>query len=728
MELADPHPTFAASEFAIATVTTNAATGVSTSAATLNGTVNANNESTAVTFEYGLDTGYGTTVTADQSPVTGSTDTAVSKAITGLSNNTTYHYRVVGTNSSGTANGADMTFTTGTGPPIVTTTAATGITATGATLNGIVNANNQSTAVTFEYGLTAGYGSTVTADQSPVTGKSNTVVSKAITGLSNNTTYHYRVVGTNTSGTVNGADMTFTTGTASPTVSTNAASGVTGSGATLNGTVDANNDSTIVTFEYGLTTGYGTIVTADQSPVTGSSDTAVSKDVTGLLPHSTYHYRAVGENALGKVYGDDGTFFTATPEIDVQGNGRSISDGDTNPETADLTDFGAVAVEGEKIEHIFQIENTGSSDLSLSGTPRVSISGTHAADFTVLDTPYSPIGANNSTDFVIQYDPSATGFREATVSIANDDSDENPYNFNIQGTGTTAAGVDGADGALQLGRVRIIIPGGTANGQLVIKELPLGAAAGENFQLGNRVYDIYVSFDPAIEICLKPSAADLQGAGNNQDLLTIMHKHGNSDWVPLNTYPKNGEVCAMVSKLSLFGLGVPNMPETGFAPDVHSDFSEAQTENAYQEYGDMKLAIPELDVELPIVGVPLTARGWDVSWLDDQAGYLYGTAFPTWAGNTAITAHVWDRDNNPGPFVDLHTLQHGDRVQIHAWGQTYTYEVREIMQVKPDDLRALPQDIYDVLTLITCQGFDETSGEYDWRIAVRAVLLDVKAE
>ncbi len=96
---------------AIPTATTDSATGVGTTGATLNGTVNANNESTTVTFEYGTMTAYGTTATADQSPVTGTTDTAVSKALTGLTPNTTYHFRVVGQNATGTTYGADMTFT-----------------------------------------------------------------------------------------------------------------------------------------------------------------------------------------------------------------------------------------------------------------------------------------------------------------------------------------------------------------------------------------------------------------------------------------------------------------------------------------------------------------------------------------------------------------------------------------------------------------------------------------
>jgi hypothetical protein len=94
------------------TATTNAATSISSTGATLNGSINANNTSTTVTFEYGLDSSYGTTVTAIESPVTGSSATQVSKAISGLSANTTYHYRVIGMNSGGTANGSDQSFTT----------------------------------------------------------------------------------------------------------------------------------------------------------------------------------------------------------------------------------------------------------------------------------------------------------------------------------------------------------------------------------------------------------------------------------------------------------------------------------------------------------------------------------------------------------------------------------------------------------------------------------------
>ena len=130
------------------------------------------------------------------------------------------------------------------------------------------------------------------------------------------------------------------------------------------------------------------------------------------------------------------------PEMDVQGNSNSIDDGDTTPNAADLTDFGNAAVDGSIVIHTFSIENTGLNSLGLVGAPRVEISGAHAADFTLLDNPYSPVHTGNSTDFVIQFDPSAVGLREATISIANDDDDENPYDFSIQGTGTVAPEID----------------------------------------------------------------------------------------------------------------------------------------------------------------------------------------------------------------------------------------------------------------------------------------------
>ncbi|MDJ1183026.1 Calx-beta domain-containing protein [Roseofilum casamattae] len=128
--------------------------------------------------------------------------------------------------------------------------------------------------------------------------------------------------------------------------------------------------------------------------------------------------------------------YEAQQEINIQGNSTSIASGDTTPSTTDDTDFGTTNVATGTIVKTFTIENTGTNDdLTLLGSPLVDITGTNAADFSVTALPTSPVTATNSTTFQITFDPSAAGTRTATVSIANNDGDENPYTFSIQGTG-----------------------------------------------------------------------------------------------------------------------------------------------------------------------------------------------------------------------------------------------------------------------------------------------------
>ncbi|MFN8445322.1 MAG: choice-of-anchor Q domain-containing protein [Caldilineaceae bacterium] len=124
------------------------------------------------------------------------------------------------------------------------------------------------------------------------------------------------------------------------------------------------------------------------------------------------------------------------PEIAITGNGVDIVDGDSTPSSGDYTDFGNIATDGGSITRTFTISNTGTSTLTLSGSPIVVISGANAADFTVTSQPGSSLVANGSTTFSIRFDPSADGLRSATVNIANNDANENPFNFTIQGTGT----------------------------------------------------------------------------------------------------------------------------------------------------------------------------------------------------------------------------------------------------------------------------------------------------
>jgi hypothetical protein len=96
-------------------------------------------------------------------------------------------------------------------PPTVVTLPATDITSSSATLNGTVNANTLITDVSFEWGLTSFYGNTITAIPSTVSGTTDTPVLAYLNGLQSNTTYHFRVMGSNLAGTSTGDDLTFTT-------------------------------------------------------------------------------------------------------------------------------------------------------------------------------------------------------------------------------------------------------------------------------------------------------------------------------------------------------------------------------------------------------------------------------------------------------------------------------------------------------------------------------------
>ncbi len=168
-------------------------------------------------------------------------------------------------------------------------------------------------------------------------------------------------------------------------------------------------------------------------------------------------------------------------------------------------------------------------------------------------------------------------------------------------------------------------------------------------------------------------------------------------------------------------------PATGFAPGVVTDISGIPQTQA-SDLGSIMLDIPSLGIKLPVVGIPATKNGWDLTWLGKQAGWLEGSAYPTWEGNTAITAHVYLPDGKPGPFVNLKNLRWGNRFYILANGMRYTYEVRITARVRPDDETIMAHEKLDWVTLITCAGYDETTGTYKWRDIVKAVLIKVEDE
>ena len=131
--------------------------------------------------------------------------------LTGLRPGTTYHYRMVVTNANATTYGPDEMFTTAAAtPPVVSTGAASEVSATGATLSGVVGPQSLPTSYVFEVGTDTSYGGARLFGNAGSSG-GEVAVSVGLQYLVPGTVYHYRLAATSFDGTTFGQDGTFTT-------------------------------------------------------------------------------------------------------------------------------------------------------------------------------------------------------------------------------------------------------------------------------------------------------------------------------------------------------------------------------------------------------------------------------------------------------------------------------------------------------------------------------------
>ncbi len=182
--------------------------------------------------------------------------------------------------------------------------------------------------------------------------------------------------------------------------------------------------------------------TTGWSQITTVTANTTSYQNTGLTCGNTYYYRVRAHRSSDNSYSGYSNIANATtsacmPEIELRyaRNGTAILDGNTTPSVDDGTDFGATDINAMRVSHTFNIYNLGSGALHLTGKPIVSISGANAADFTVTLQPANSVHPANFAAFRVVFDPSGVGVRSATITIANNDSNENPYDFSIQGVG-----------------------------------------------------------------------------------------------------------------------------------------------------------------------------------------------------------------------------------------------------------------------------------------------------
>ena len=317
-------------------VTTLGSDGINDVMANIRGSVNPGGNGT-VFFEYGLTTSYGSR-TASRS-VSGASAVPVSATITGLSGGTTYHYRVAFSDGGAPVFGNNMTFTTGANRPLIVTGGSANISETGATLIGIVDTRNLQANVHFEYGTNQALLGTTTTVQNIEAGTKVEEFIQPISGLSAGVTYFYRAVATRPGAGEQffGETQQFTAqittevgdGRAddAPEIipGSEQATDVLADSAVLKTTVNPNDGSTLVFFEYGTTASYGFRSEAFRIG-NGTGNALVTIPLENLETGATYFFRAIAENAEGVASGNGGTFTTAFPgAIVTTGQAAGIS-------------------------------------------------------------------------------------------------------------------------------------------------------------------------------------------------------------------------------------------------------------------------------------------------------------------------------------------------------------------------------------------------------------------
>ena len=205
----------------------------------------------------------------------------------------------------------------------------------------------------------------------------------------------------------------------------------------VTGTLIVNPTPTIVTTTPGSRTGTGTVnlgATASSgtinwyaSAVGGSSLGTGTTFTTPIISVTTTFFVDATASGCTTAARVPVVATINTPDIDIQGNTTSIINGDTTPSLADWTDFSTT-----NSTRTFTIRNTGGALLTVGS---IAVTGAHASEFTITTLPSTTVAIGASTTFVVTFAPTAVGVRNATISIASNDVDENPYIFDIQGTG-----------------------------------------------------------------------------------------------------------------------------------------------------------------------------------------------------------------------------------------------------------------------------------------------------
>ena len=276
----------------------------------------------------------------------------------------------------------------------------------------------------------------------------------------------------------------------------------------------------------------------------------------------------------------DGSGFTA-PEIAVFGNNVGINDGDSTPSLTDFTDFGDVPLSNSAYRE-YQIQNLGNGALNLGA---ITFSGAHASDFFVTSLSSSSVPIGGSGILEVRFTPAAPGVRQARIQIANNDLDENPFDFALQGLGpnleiaVSSEGSDIADGGSgvdfgeldlnELGRTRRFTVRNEGFGTMTLGQVSLQGGQDQAFTVLNPLpatlgSNASVTFD----VRFAPSGPGTYGT-------TLSFANSDADEDPFD-FPIRGTVVAVEIAVSGNGVDIVDGDSTPSAADF-TDFGSTDT-------------------------------------------------------------------------------------------------------------------------------------------------------
>jgi LPXTG-site transpeptidase (sortase) family protein len=588
----------------------------------------------------------------------------------------------------------------------------------------------------------SGSGSTYTLTVSGMTA-TGTVIASIDTGLVTDSAGNSNLASTSTDNSVSYI--------LSATAATKDATEISSSTAVLNGTINSLGEDVAVSFEFGLDgTADTTIVSADPATVPGttSTDVDVKYSLTNLKSNTTYRFRVIAINVVGSTYGDYLKFTTLDANITLEIHNTThaplpfaaINDnlhayatvngkGSTNIPSGSVIFYSYPNLICSGVswsEETVDLDGSGTADMSstvpllangLSFKAHYSGDSNYPAtdsECTAISTSKYPtlltLSSNNNPADGASLEGSTSQIKlQFNMDLLHDsDSDgnsvTNPGNYLLVEQGQNAA-IDTQSCAVGVAGDDIKIKVNSVNFDSTTYIATVNVNDGTQLPIG--VYRIYVCGTTSV---------------SNPDKTVYLNNH----FADSNL---NFSVASITISNSTSTVSSAPQIDTGFAPGIKTVLGKQPSKKAYAEK-DIWIEIPALEIKENVVGVPQSKEGWDVSWLGDKIGYLEGTTYPTWPGNSILTGHVSNSNGLPGVFANLGTLNWGKQIIIHTSGQTYTYEVRSVNTIAAKELSSVitKQDKYTWLTLITCKGYDEKSGSYPWRTVVRAILVSVKDE